>query len=723
MRGPSSAEGYWHQRVPKLDWKPNESNTLTAEYNRVRWDSPYGVQTGSVVARSIDSNGNDFVKDDRLVANWNYLINSWASNNMRFVYSRDFEFEFPTASLSTEPLAPQTGFSPQVDITSCGFNSSASSLPCSWTLGTPYYLNRADYPDEKRYQGADTFSITAGTHLLKFGVDITSVNDLLNAYASGDQYGEYSYSQLQDFISDYVVFANHLSNPACQSNTTSPVATYSVPCYNDYFQTAGPLAFTVPTLETGLFIQDDWHVLPRITLNMGLRWDHEGLPSPVLPNTTIPQTTTFPSDNTDFGPRIGFAIDLTGQGKIVFRGGYGVYYGRITNEQIYEAMTQTGNPGAQLSPTIFPTTGTSNDLGTPTTNEPIYPNILSPASISSSGTINIAYFPSDLHLPAAEEYNLVLENEIARNTAVSISWIGSVGRFLPIGINTDLPKPTTLNYTVVNGPLNGQVIAEPFFSGAKLFPGFNSVIMYCSCGTSHYNGLVFQLNRRMTSGLQVNMSYTAASDTDDLAGGSSGGEATSPAITSNGPVNPYNLRAENGTSNLEVKNRFVGTLVWQPPYFDHSSNLAERGLLSGWVLSFNQTAQTGLPFTQTISGNEPSGTGATISSGGPTGGSTSIRFIGVPKNVNFLPPTINTDMRLGRTFSVKERVSAEFTFEVFNLANHPNYTGVTGTAYSTGGTSTAPTLTYSTGFGGLTAASNGVYLTQRQMQFGAKISF
>ena len=133
-----------------------------------------------------------------------------------------------------------------------------------------------------------------------------------------------------------------------------PAPTAVIPCYNDYLQTVGPLAFNVPTLETGLFVQDDWRVLPRLTLNLGLRWDHESLPSPVLPNPALPQTTTFPTDNKDFGPRFGFAWDITGQGTTVIRGGYGLYFGRITNEQIYDAMTQTGNPGSQLSPDDFP---------------------------------------------------------------------------------------------------------------------------------------------------------------------------------------------------------------------------------------------------------------------------------------------------------------------------------------------------------------------------------
>jgi hypothetical protein len=284
-----------------------------------------------------------------------------------------------------------------------------------------------------------------------------------------------------------------------------------------------------------------------------------------------------------------------------------------------------------------------------------------------------------------------------------------------VGLDTNLNKPGTITYAISGGPLNGQTFTEPLFTGARPNPAYNHMVMYCTCGTSHYNAIVSQFNRRLTGGLQFNLSYTYATDTDD--------GAVSPAITSNGPVNPFNLKAENGISTLEVKNRFIGTAVWQPPYFDHSSSAAARALLSGWIISLNQTAQTGLPYTQTISGNEPSGLGATVSSGGPTGGSTSTRVAFVPKNINTLPSTVNTDVRLGRLFQLHERLQMELTVEAFNLFNHVDYTAATGGAYTTGGTAAAPTLTYSSSFGGLTAANNGVFYTARALQFGGKFSF
>jgi len=698
---------------PKIDWKPNEKNTISLSFTRTRWKSPFGVQTGSVVARAIDSNGNDYVHDERGIASWTSSFGATMTNEMRFIFSRDFEFEYTTPAGAGEPVSTLTGLSPQIDINGCGVSNAGATLACGWTIGAPYYLQRPAYPDERRFEGADTFSWSKGAHLIKFGVDIAHVNDFLNSYASGDQLGEYSYSYYQDFLSDYIAATNNINGGlACKSVQSG--TPYSIPCYNDYFQTFGPLAFNVATLETGLFVQDDWHVTTRLTLNLGLRWDHEGFPSPVLGNSAIPQTTTFPSDKKDWAPRIGFAWDIFGDGKTVVRGGGGAFYGRITNEQIYEALTVTGSPNGQLNPTIFPTTGSSNSSGLPTPGEPIYPNILATYN-ASVGTPNITFFPADTRLPLAEEFDAILERQIAPSTAVSISYIGSIGRFLPTGIDINLPPSTTLTYTISGGPLNGQAITVPFFKGARPNPSYQQMVMYCTCVTSHYNGIVAQFNRRMRSGLQFNFNYTYASNTDD--------GASSAAITSDTPVDPGNLALEKGNSSLDIKHRFVGTLVWEPPYFEKSSNPFTRWFLSGWTIALDQVAQTGVPYTGTISGNAPSGLSATSSSG-PEGGKTSTRVPWEPRNMYFLPMTVNTDMRLGRTFHLWERAQIEITAEAFNLFNHVDYTGATTTEYTTGGTSSAPTLTYnSTSFGALTSANNGVFYTARQIQMGAHFTF
>jgi hypothetical protein len=104
----------------------------------------------------------------------------------------------------------------------------------------------------------------------------------------------------------------------------------------------GQPRFELKTTDWAFFAQDDWRVTPRLTLNLGLRWEYEQFPEPFLVNPALPQTGNRPSDKNNFGPRIGFAADLSGDGKTSLRGGYGIYYGRINGTIIINSLINTG---------------------------------------------------------------------------------------------------------------------------------------------------------------------------------------------------------------------------------------------------------------------------------------------------------------------------------------------------------------------------------------------
>ncbi len=119
-------------------------------------------------------------------------------------------------------------------------------------------------------------------------------------------------------------------------------ASLATPTYSQAF---GPLGFEFSTNDYAFFAQDDWKVSQRLSLSLGLRWEYEQLPDPYsaawsIP--TVPQTATMPSDKNNFGPRVGFAYDIFGNGKTVVRGGYGLYYGRVINSTIFNALSNTG---------------------------------------------------------------------------------------------------------------------------------------------------------------------------------------------------------------------------------------------------------------------------------------------------------------------------------------------------------------------------------------------
>src|SRR5437016_11347003 len=147
----------------------------------------------------------------------------------------------------------------------------------------------------------------------------------------------FSYSNLANYFSDL----NKVN--ACTSSGKA------VPCYSSYQQACGPLGFEFNTDDYAFFAEDSWRVRPRLTLNVGLRYEYEKLPDPILPNPGVPQTQHMPSDTNNVGPRIGFAWDASGDGRTSVRGGYGIYYGRIIYSTIYNALTNTGVQGGQFS--------------------------------------------------------------------------------------------------------------------------------------------------------------------------------------------------------------------------------------------------------------------------------------------------------------------------------------------------------------------------------------
>jgi hypothetical protein len=209
------------------------------------------------------------------------------------------------------------------------------------------------------------------------------------------------------------------------------------------------------------------------------------------------------------------------------------------------------------------------------------------------------------------------------------------------------------------------------------------------------------------------MSYTLANSTD-------GGQSSQTFTSSNNTLDPNNPSLNFGPSNFDIRHKFVASAVWQPQCFDNSSSGAVRAILGHWSLSPIYYVQSGFPFSPSVSGNLPGATSTGVLGAGGTN-----RAPFDPRNSFRLPWTNELELRLQRTINFSERWHLDLFAETFNLFNHVNYTAVTGTHYTAGGTNAAPTLTFnSTTFGALTNANNGTLgPTQRLFQFGGRFYF
>ncbi|HLX00210.1 MAG TPA: TonB-dependent receptor [Candidatus Acidoferrales bacterium] len=719
LTGTTARNGVQTIFFPKVDWKPTDNNTVTLSYNRLRWRSPFGIQTSAVVSRGIDSWGDDFVKGESAQARWSSVIGTSMTNEARFLFSRDFEFEFTDPPAPGEPVSASTGLSPQIDI-------GGSSI---FNFGAPDFLQRAALPDEHRYQFADTFGWNHGKHFIKFGFDINYVTDRIsNLFQS---LGEYNYLNRDDFISDYMGKVDSLGGGTiCSTQLAS--GNSPIPCYsgNSPFQQGfGPLGLTFNTWDLGFFAQDDYHITRRLTLTLGLRWEKEIFPTPVAPNPAISQTGTFPSDNKDFGPRVGFAWDVLGDGKTVVRGGFGLYYGRIINGNIFNALEDTGLSSAQLSTTVFPV---NSATGIATPGVPLYPNILAGATPAASK--NVVFFAPDARLPQIDQFDLTVEHEISANTAVSISYIGSIGRFLPLAQDTNFNTPVNATFTIAGQPVinflpgpalpaAGATFTIPVYIGPRPNPSFNQMTQISTVVRSYYHAAALQFNRRLVHGLQVQAGYTFSKALDD-------DQVSSATLSGNTPLSPANIKGDYSPSNFDIRHKFGVSAIWQPENFAKSDNRGARYLLSGWTISPIISASTGGPLSAAVSGSLPSAPGSFTTgptSGGVIGisGSSRVPFFG--RNSFRMPAYFDTDFRLARDFHIGERFVLQGSVDFFNLFNNVNITSVGSTLFtSISGTASNPVLNYpaTSTFSLNSNGNNGTFApTPRQIQFGARFSF
>ena len=413
---------------------------------------------------------------------------------------------------------------------------------------------------------------------------------------------------------------------------------------------AQSLSISTPQLEQGgiqhnafSFIQDDWRINRKLTVNLGLRYELAfpwyqpnnywgsfiyGEQSKVYPNA--PKGLVFPgdagvprgliqTDGNNFAPRVGFAYDVRGDGKTAIRGGFGVFYDAITSNII-----QNGTQPFRYSYGI----NAPYSLTDPLRGLPALPtgvNLSNPV-FTAVPPPSLTFPSQTLRTPYTFQYNLTVQRQVLRDTVLEVAYVGKLGRKLLTDLSTN-PAMYSPTATVANE------------DSRRLYYGFGSLNQMGTFAVSEYNALQVRANKRFAKHFMVQGNYTFSKAMDN----------SSSSVTDTAAIpQPFNLKSEWGPSDFYAKHIASIAGTYELPKLAHH-NVFLREVLGNWNITGRMTARTGTPLNIV--------TGADNA------------LTGTPKQ----RPNVNGDPVLSSDRSTAQKVAQWFDGSVFSVPAAQTY--------------------------------------------------
>ena len=510
------------------------------------------------------------------------------------------------------------------------------------------------------YQFLNNTSYVRGNHLFKFGADLRFTQQ--NAFRDVESRGRLQFSpffQLTGNALADMLFGFPLLTSVAHVDNPQKIRTES---YN-------------------FFINDSWRVTPQLTITAGLRYEYNSPPVDAEDRATVFDLNTrtivpvgtngvprsgFDPDRNNFAPRIGFAWTYR---DTVLRGGYGVYYDQ--------------SPLAPAESLYFNSPFFDNNIffslpGLPLTLSDPFPSFF-PFPLPDSALA----IQRDLRTGYMQHWNFNIEHQFYNTTVLEVAYVGSKGTKLLTARDINQPQPQLL-------PPGLPFVPRPD-------PRFDDIDLLESRGNSNYHALQARFQQRLAKGFTSLASYTWSKSIDDAS------NFFSSAGDPNFPQNSYNVAAERGRSNFDVRHRLSFSYSYLLPFGKGRQYLADNSwattVLTGWETHGILTFQSGRPFTVALlSEIDNSGTGRSILG---FGANDRPNVVGNPEISNptperwfntaafaFPPPGTfgnagrnildgpgfqNVNVSLMKSTGLTERVNLQFRAEVFNLFNHPNF--------------------------------------------------
>ncbi len=605
------------QGILHFDYNLTQRNVLSFVYviNQEGDNYPYQIINGASTGGDFPI-GSGFTDNNRTqigTATWTSTISPGKLNEFRVAWNR----------YSTLQGVPTTTTSPsQLGFTNVNPDDPKGTAPpimyaSSFTAGPspqgPTQLTRTTL------EFADNFTLTRGKHEWKFGADFTHIwqNFDYDFYNNGsfdfDNYGvTWTNNPLSDFVGGF---------------------------WDNYYQFSNAV-YGIRTGSTGLFAQDTWRVLSRLTLNLGVRYEYyvpqydvhneilgyfPGTQSTVFPNAPpdilypgdpgTPNRALVYPDKDNFAPRFGFAWDIFGNSKLVMRGGFGVFY---DIEDGALNLQFGGQPPFGAVSNIFPT-GFASGID-PIADPFDATGYVNPFPFASRGLVGTFLTPKipyayttwpHFRTPYSENFNYGFQWQATKDMMLETVYVGSLGRRLISSGETNFPSLASEQYQLatylpaynaglISSPINPEC-ARPLAActGGIINPsdpldpsglptGVQQLFTDFSDGLSDSHELQVTLDKRFSHGLTFRAAYTWG-QTIDL---TSGFRSRSSTYT-----DPYDHRLDRADADFDVRNRFVFSGIWELPIARHVQNGFVSKVAKGWQLNAITTFQSGQPFT------------------------------------------------------------------------------------------------------------------------------
>ncbi len=625
------------------------------------------------------------------------VLSSGALNVVHFGYNRaeQVEAQFPLHVL------PELSYLEGVQDGMGLFNVQGLSTIGGWTKPPGTTL-------QNMFQISDDFGWTAGNHSLKVGSVYKRFHYDDNRFFQG---GSFNF----DCISGCA--------PPGPPGRTEMLAGFPVSVVKDLPETVYDTAQRFNVF--GVYVQDDWRAHPRLTLNLGLRYEMMTDPynqlGPVnnFRNPLVDSEPTIVSDTpievakNNIMPRLGLAWDPFGDQKTAVRAGFGLFFQQLNEANLNFVFRLSQPPTRTILIGGPPTAGAFPVIPYP---DPFRPVIVFPLQ-------------SDAHSPYTMQWHLTMEREVFSGAVASVAYVGNRG--------VHLAAPTEINFKARTILDDGTAFFPPG-PPIRVNPNYTAINLRDFGSDSHYHGLQVRFRKRYSRGFQVQASYTYSKTIDN-----------SPPILRDLENSPtilfdwFQRNLDRSLSGFDVRNNFVLNFGYELP-FGGSSSGAAQSLLEGWQVNGIVSLADGNPFTVQNSFDR-TGTAAIgpfrhdrpdLESGGdnnPGGGSPDAYF-----NVNSLelqptgflgdlgrntvigPGLANVDFSLFKTTKLSEGTSLQFRAELFNVFNRANFaTPTTQNRFAFVGANPDGTGIPSGSAGRLT----GTVITSRQIQFALKLLF